>query len=269
MDSSDRRSAPLPRSILAGQDERIFEVLPETVRDNLRRPSSENALVWNLLYPLAQPDIELTRLLGLRPLWGTLAARHSTDRLVPYFWGFSIGGERLTGLSEALDAVDGPGPQTEVDVFLAGESNLVLIEAKHLSGLGRCSRYANQRCPEVNVAQVPEGETCRYWEAGEAEFARYLELGDRPAPEGGAPACFAHYQLARTLVLGQALASRLDLRPHLWLVVPRNRWPGLQGAWLDFCERVREEAVWRNLRVLAWESVQRIGRDDRRQAAST
>jgi hypothetical protein len=243
----------LPRRILAGADEPIFDVLSERVLDNLRRPASENALVWNLIYPLASPDLSLSLLLGLRPLWGTLALGVPDDALVPYFWGTSIAGKRLEGLGEALTDVDGPRHATEVDLFLVGRENLVLAEAKHLSRLGRCRRYAQGRCPEVHsgVSTAP----CRYWESGEGRFDRLLDFGPRPSPEAGGPVCDRHYQLARTLLLGEALTRRLGRTLSLWLITPRRRWVALQPSWEDFAERVRDEALWRRLRVLAWEDL--------------
>src|SRR4030042_670315 len=111
-------AGPTPRSILAGQDEGIFRVLPQTVIDNLRRPASENALVWNLLYPQARPTLSLRSLLSLRPLWGSALAEEPDESLTPYFWGYTISGERLDTLDDALDSGGGPGEQTEEDCFL-------------------------------------------------------------------------------------------------------------------------------------------------------
>jgi len=75
--------------------EPVFGVLPETVLDNLRRPASENALLWNLIYPLARPSLSLARLLGLPPMWGTPALEREEDALQPFFWGHALSGERL------------------------------------------------------------------------------------------------------------------------------------------------------------------------------
>ena len=252
----ESRLQRLPRRILAGADEPIFDVLSERVLDNLRRPASENALVWNLIYPLASPDLSLSLLLGLRPLWGTPAHGLPDDALVPYFWGTSIGGKRLEGLGEALAEVDGPQHATEVDLFLVGRENLVLAEAKHLSRLGRCRRYARGRCPEVHrgVSAAP----CRYWESGEARFDRLFDFGPRPSSGETVPPCSLHYQMARTLLVGDRLADRLGLRLHVWLTTPRRRWNVLQGPWLDFVDRVKDEGLWRRLRVLAWEDVRAL-----------
>ncbi len=246
---------PLPRSILAGQEEALFRVLPQTVIDNLRRPASENALVWNLLYPLARPTLSLRRLLDLRPLWGSAHAAESDDDLTPYFWGYAISGERLVGLDEALDQVDGPGRRTEVDVFLVGARTLVLVEAKHLAAPGRCGRFMQGRCPEVHRVPDSTAGGCRYWEPGAGEFTAALEFGPRPTPDSAPPPCATHYQLGRTLLLARALGVRLGLRPQVWLIVPRRRWTALERAWLDFADRLRDPEDWRGLRALAWEDV--------------
>ena len=122
----------LPR-ILVGTEEPIFSVLPDRVISNLRNEASENALVWNLMYPIAQPTITMSALLGLRPLWGTPSLKFIDEPLEPYYWGFNVNGQRLEGLDQTLDTIDGAGNQTEVDLFLLGESNLILVEAKHQS----------------------------------------------------------------------------------------------------------------------------------------
>ena len=103
----ESRLQRLPRRILAGADEPIFDVLSERVLDNLRRPRSENALVWNLVYPLARPTLSFSHLMGLKPLWGTPGLAVPEDDLQPYFWGYGIAGNRLEPLVEVLEEVDG------------------------------------------------------------------------------------------------------------------------------------------------------------------
>lgn len=243
----------LPRRVLHGEDEPIFQALPETVLDNLRRPRSENALVWNLLYPAARPALRLAALLARPRLWGPAVDTVEDDRLTPYFWGHAVGGERLEGLDEVLSAVDGPGPRTEVDVWLAGERHLVALEAKHLGAPGRCGRFGRGSCPEVHTPEA--NEACRYWQLPQARFAARLDFGERPAPEGPTPPCHTHYQLARTLLVVCALAARTGRQAHLWVALPERRWRAFEREWLDFAERVRDEALWRRLRVLSWESL--------------
>jgi hypothetical protein len=130
---------PRPERWLQGAGEPIFEALPASVLDNTRHPRSENALLWNTLYPRLWPTSRLSDLLKLPPLWGTPKLPFSDEDLRPYFWGYAVDGQHLPGLDAALDAVDGPGPSTEVDLFLVGRTQLILVEAKHTSGLGRCS----------------------------------------------------------------------------------------------------------------------------------
>ena len=54
-----------------GSEERIFNVLPNNVVANFRTPRSENALLWNTIYRIAQPTINLKSMLDLKPIWGT------------------------------------------------------------------------------------------------------------------------------------------------------------------------------------------------------
>jgi len=259
--SGRRRLGTRAARLLGGTGEPIFSVLPERVLANLRRQGSENALVWNLVYPRARPRISLREWLAVPPLWGTARFEAAEDELLPYFWGYSVDGRRLHGLDECLGRLDGPGLQTEVDLFLLGSANLVLVEAKHLTTADRCRRYANRRCPEVHPETVGSGGTCRYWTSPGAQFSTALDFGTRPEPGGKAPACSRHYQLARTLMLGRLLAERLSRILHLWLIMPRLRWHLLQTTWLDFVDRVRDAEQWRRLRVLAWEDVAEFGRD--------
>jgi len=210
--------------------------------------------LWNLVYPRAQPNLSLRSLLELSPLWGSHLGL-GDEGLRPYYWGFDVSGERLDGLDFVLEAVDGSGQQTEVDLFLLGERQLVLVEAKRSGGLGRCGRYLTARCPEIHLQGQPG---CRYWEIRAALFSEALAFGSRPAPGADSPPCNQHYQLARTLKVGRALAAELNRQLHLWLWVPRARWRALEADWLDFADRVTEAAIWRHLRVLDWEAIRKL-----------
>jgi hypothetical protein len=251
-------SRPLSRRILYGLEEPIFDKLPQSVIANFDRPRSENALLWNCFYPRGTPGLEWRRLAALRPRWGTAleADQESDDLLKPYFWGYDVSGGRLEHLDEVLLAVDGPGPKTEVDLFLRGRSNLIAVEAKHTAALGRCSRYQAGRCPEIHAYSTAGAAPCRYWLPGAGQMSAELEFGARPEPGEEAPACYVHYQLGRTLLVGKRLARRLELDFHLWLILPRRSWRGFQKTWMDFARRVRSEAVWRRMRVLSWEEIQ-------------
>ena len=249
----------IPRRVLHGRGEAIFTALPASVRANFLKPRSENALLWNLIYPLCRPNLDLRLLLSIRPLWGTrLPSGQFQDALTPYFWGLDVGGNRLKGLDDALGRVDGPGPRTEIDLLLVGEHHLLAIEAKHTGRFGICSRYQQGRCPEVHTSEERESEPCRYWSDPAARFMEDLLMGPRPEPAGPRPACHRHYQLARTLKVALSLAESLDLEPWVWLILPRRRWRSLEKNWLDFSERVRDSALWRRLRVLEWEALQAL-----------
>lgn len=247
------------RRIFHGQDEPIFRVLPERVQDNFRSSASENALLWNTFYP-RRFSLELVSLLKQEPLWGSRLDL-GTDVLEPYFWGFNVEGERLSQLDPVLEKVDGPGQKTEVDLFMLGSSSLIAVEAKNRSGLGRCARYSHHRCPEIHPDSL-EGEViCAYWEDGAARFSSFLDFGERPEPEDNQPPCARYYQLARTLLVVVNLAAELNLRPFLWLLIPKSRWPGFQREWVDFAGRILDSELWRSARVLNWESVRQIPSD--------
>lgn len=256
---SPHRRAPVPRAILAGEQEGAFDNLPETVIANLRRAHSENARLWNTFYPRPGSGLRLASLTAAKPLWGSSLEASGDDLLEPYFWGFNAGGQPLPGLEQTLDEVDGPGPRTEVDLVLLSASNLILVEAKNLSTLGRCGRFQRRVCPEIHLSADHWLERCRYWEVPEARFDRLLEFGPRPGPGAPAPPCSRHYQLARTLLVGDALARRHALRLHVWLLLPRERWSALERTLLDFAERVRDPDLWKRLRVVAWDGIHIAG----------
>lgn len=248
-----------PCRILDGVGEPIFSALPERVLANLRTRVSENALVWNLFYPISRSSISLETLLNLPVLWGTPTLPEvQPDFLEPYFWGYGINGSRLNGLSDTLDRVDGGGQQTEIDLLLLGSHNLIAVEAKRGARPGRCQRYQASRCPEIHPLPAAEHK-CRYWHQRPALFSEEIQFG--MVPEEGqtdAPPCHRHYQLARTLLVGRTLASRLGLQFHLWMVVPAKRWRGIRPDWIDFTERIHDSQLWRRLRVIAWEQVQKL-----------
>jgi hypothetical protein len=246
-----------PRQVLVGREEPIFDALPGTILANLHQPASESALVWNLIYPLARDGVALSQLMSLRPLWGPPCSHQVRDQLSPYFWGYGVDGERLPGLDETLRHVDGAGPKTEVDLLLIGEEHLVVAEAKHTGGLGRCSRYARRRCPEVHQPNS-NPEPCRYWESRGQRFSQYLNFGPRPENEEPPPLCYRHYQLARTLLVGRELASWYGLELHLWLLIPQLQWHSIERSWLDFMDRIKDDGLWRNSRVIAWQDIRAL-----------
>jgi hypothetical protein len=133
-----------------------------------------------------------------------------------------------------------------------------VVEAKHVGGLGRCARFMKHRCPEIHLQTDELAAGCRYWEETPSLFGSHLDFGPRPVPGEQTPPCHHHYQLARTLLVGYSLSTRLNLQFHLWLIVPRERWRSFERGWLDFSERVRDDGLWRRLRVMAWENVREL-----------
>jgi hypothetical protein len=248
-------SAPRPSGVLSGQDEAIFRILSEEVVRNMRA-GSESAAVWNAFYPFADRGIDAQAWFGLPRLWGSEILEVEADVLIPYFWGIRSDGSPMPGLADVIEAIAGRDDRLEVDLFLRGDRSLVAVEAKLGSGPGRCGRYESGRCPEIHVASDP----CRYWVDGPAEFSALLEFGARPQPgEEPRPPCSVHYQLARTLLLTQRMAASWGLAAHLCLLVPRPRWASLQATWLDFVERIRDDGLWQNLRVIAWQDLGTLG----------
>jgi hypothetical protein len=226
------------------------------VRRNMQRPDSESALLWGSFYPFAHGGLSLEAWCAVRPLWGSPVPPDTDDRLIPYFWGLRVDGTPLDRLSVAAEAIAGRDDRLEVDLFLVGDRNLIAVEAKTGAGPGGCGRYEAGRCPEIHGGAEP----CRYWQ-GIATFSGHLEFGERP--QAGAeepPPCAGHYQLGRTLLMVERLGRASGLVPHLCLLVPRRRWPALRAQWLDFAERVRDDGLWRRLRVVAWEDLETLRR---------
>lgn len=246
----------LPESIHGGMEEAIFAVLPERVIANFYEPHSENALLWNFFYPTSDTPIDLSYLISIPPLWGTESPAHEPEELVPYFWGYNLEGERLPLLDEALDAHMTDGPPTEVDLFLLGASNLILLEVKNLSAFGRCSRYSKRRCPEVHQQEPLESKRCQYWTDSELRFVERLDFGEIPFADPKPP-CYRHYQLGRTLLVGTQLARTLNRTLWIWVIAPQKRWKALEPAWLDFTGRILDHDLWRRMRVLSWESLRK------------
>jgi len=240
------------KRIWHGSEEAIFKALPANVLANFRNQRSENALLWNTIYNIARPRIQLLSLLSLKPLWGTRDHfEEPDDELKPFFWGYDITGNRMSGLDEALDEIDGPGPATEVDLFLFGDKHLIAVEAKHTTGFGRCGRYQQSRCPEIHP-ETAAGETCRYWEEDLAKFVGAIKVGSRPEVGSKAPLCSRHYQLGRTMLLGMRLAAQHERIFSLWAFVSKEGWRSLELDWLDFAGRVLDSNIWRRMRVISW-----------------
>ncbi|MBN1266033.1 MAG: hypothetical protein JXA25_11100 [Anaerolineales bacterium] len=256
--TQSKSNNPEYKRVFYGQHEPIFQILPDRVRDNFRSPASENALLWNTFYP-RRMALELSSLYDLVPLWGT-KLQLEPETLQPYFWGVNVDGERLDHLDDVLEVVDGPGQKTEVDLFLSGTTSLIAVEAKNRSGLGRCSRYIQQRCPEIHGDRGGE-QACIYWEPEAVPFSSQLDFGLRPQPECENPPCARYYQLARTLLVVTRLAEVLGVQPYLWLVAAEANWPTLRRDWTNFSEYIMNAELWRSARVLSWKAIRQVPSD--------
>jgi len=102
------------------------------------------------------------------------------------------------------------GQKTEPDVIVIGKRALTLFECKRLHGLGRCSRFSDQRCPEIH-AKTRKRDYCQYWDRGLPKLVNFI----RPTPETTSePDCHQFYQLMRNYMIGTRIAARLGCAFH-------------------------------------------------------
>ena len=96
-------------------------------------------------------------------------------------WGYEIwedGAAVWEPLREVLSAVENyrdgkpEGQKTEPDVIVVSGRSLVVAECKRRSVLGRCSRFADERCPEIHIARRKR-PYCQYWMRGLQELVTF------------------------------------------------------------------------------------------------
>ena len=219
----------------------------------MQLPDSESALLWNLIYQRAQPTLAAEELLSLPPLWGS-RVDPIFDDLLPYYWGFSQMGARMPRLDHVLDMVDGPGPKTEVDLFLLGESGACAYRGKaHGRMWGGAVGTAQENVPRFTMN--PRRLVADIGHRRNRCFPTCSISGSSPSEMIRHRCANRHYQLGRTALVGSELAKELNRRLHLWLILPRSRWRYLRRDWIDFSDRIGNDSLWRRLRVLAWEDV--------------
>jgi hypothetical protein len=141
-------------------------------------------------------------------------------------WGWEIGTSDAVlwaplrnVLAEVENYQDGKpeGQKTEVDAIVFSKTSLVVIECKRMHGLGRCSRFEDKRCPEINLERRKR-PYCQYWARGLKELVEF----SKPTPATSFPECSEYYQLMRNYMIGLRLANELGLRLHLMVVKATN-----------------------------------------------
>jgi hypothetical protein len=110
------------------------------------------------------------------------------------------------------------GQKTEPDVLVLGRGMLILIECKRNHGLGRCSRFQNQECPEIHI-ETRKRKYCQYWDRGLSSLVNF------GCPDPAAPSeaeCNEFYQLMRNYMIGTRLALKLGCEFRPLVVKDRN-----------------------------------------------
>jgi hypothetical protein len=210
-------------------DHPVFELLPSRTQTKLRSAVSEDKLSWDCFYEAFRADV-LSRVLActlnisiedeLSPklvMWGYLVDEDSTA-------GFlqtpietrpktAVKWEPLSSiLAEIENYNDGKpeGQKTEPDVIVVGSRSLVLFECKRNHGLGRCSRFEDERCPEIHT-EKRKRDYCQYWDRGLPALVNFV----RPTPATTSePDCHRFYQLMRNHMIGTRLATKLGCAFH-------------------------------------------------------
>jgi hypothetical protein len=198
-----------------------YEHLPLRTRKKLLSPISEDKLTWDCCVGLRQAG-------ALGPVLAD-ALGLSHEKLVEpqlILWGLEIGESSapawpplLPILFELENYRDGKpeGQKTEPDAIVVTNSSIVVLECKRTSDLGECSRFKDQRCPEINLDRRKR-PFCQYWARGLDQLVSF------PKPEAGASVapCSLFYQLMRNYMVGFRLAQVLKLGLHLLVVKASN-----------------------------------------------
>lgn len=210
-------------------DHPVFELLPSRTQTKLRSAISEDKLSWDCFYEAFRADV-LSRVLActlnisiedeLSPkliMWGylmdegvSLGCQETPVKIRPKTsiqWA-----PLLSILKEIENYNDGKreGQKTEPDVIVIAKESLILLECKRNHGLGRCSRFEDQRCPEIHV-QRRKRDYCQYWDRDLASLVNFI----RPTPVAvSEPECNRFYQLMRNYMIGARLAGRLGYEFH-------------------------------------------------------
>ena len=106
----------------------------------------------------------------------------------------------------------------------------MIAECKRLHGLGGCSRFGDQRCPEIHI-EGRKRPYCQYWARGLRELVSF----EKPTPSCTLPKCDSFYQLMRNHMIGDRRAKKLSLELHLMVVKGRTS-PHIQETLDDVAE---------------------------------
>jgi hypothetical protein len=199
----------------------VYERLPLRTQKKLLSPRSEDKLTWDCFFGLHKAG-ELGAVLASVL---QIPKRSLNDpRLM--LWGFEIQEESASlwePLYDTLSAIENygdgkpEGQKTEPDVIVVSERSLVVAECKRMHGLGRCSRFEDERCPEIHLDRRKR-PYCQYWNRGLVELVSF----SKPVPPAAAPDCNLYYQLLRNYMIGDRLATALRLQLHLMVVKAAN-----------------------------------------------
>ena len=199
----------------------VYDLLPQRTQTKLLSPVSEDKLTWDCFFGLIHAGKLGTVLAGLLKIPDEIL---QDARLV--LWGFEIredGASAWEPLREVLSAVENyrdgkpEGQKTEPDVIVVSGRSLVVAECKRRSALGRCSRFEDERCPEIHMDRRKR-PYCQYWTRGLQELVTF----SKPVPATSAPDCNRYYQLLRNYMIGDRLAAVLGLPLHLMVVKAAN-----------------------------------------------
>jgi hypothetical protein len=199
----------------------VYELLPVRTQKKLLSPVSEDKLTWDCffgLYRAGRLRSALTKVLGLAEPVDQL------PRLV--LWGYDItshGASEFEPLQDVLSDIENyrdgksEGQKTEPDVIVLLGRTLILAECKRRHGLGRCSRFEDERCPEIHVARR-QRPYCQYWNRGLTDLVTFA----KPTPGSMAPECNNYYQLLRNYMIGERLSGVLKAQLLLMLIKASN-----------------------------------------------
>jgi len=199
----------------------VYDLLPQRTQTKLLSPVSEDKLTWDCFFGLIHAGKLGTVLAGLLKIPDEIL---QDARLV--LWGFEIredGASAWEPLREVLSAVENyrdgkpEGQKTEPDVIVVSGRSLVVAECKRRSALGRCSRFEDERCPEIHMDRRKR-PYCQYWTRGLQELVTF----SKPVPATSDPDCNQYYQLLRNYMIGDRLATVLGLPLHLMVVKAAN-----------------------------------------------